>query len=294
MERESLLTLLIVVCSGLLLQLLAWWPLRVQAEVSARYLERRYWVRLWAPAVPAFIAAAWLCGWALSEPDPVPDRLGVGGLVAVCVPFAVLFLRALARAVWSLLSEPEDCGIYTVGLLRPYIVFSPFLARQLDETAVHAALEHERAHARHRDPLRMWLAQFITDLQWPWPAAQKRQSAWLYALECARDDEARANGVDGADLAAAVLATMRFHQFSKGKSPINHSTADARLVGDMALLRTRVSRLLAPLPEPTHDAKRFLSLERVALLLIPVLLSALVLGDRLGELVLRPLLMLTS
>lgn len=295
MERESLLTVLIILWGGLLLQSFGFWSFVDGEEVSPRHLERRYWLRLWAPIVPALIAAAWLCGWALSEPDPVPDRLGQWGLLAGCAPFAILLVRALARAAWSLLREPDACGVFTIGLLRPKIVFSPVLAKQLDERALNAALEHERAHARHRDPLRVWLAQFITDLQWPWPAAQRRLQAWLNALEYVRDDEARTHGVDGADLAAAVLAAVRFHRVVFARQGTDRTgRTPVRLIGETSALRERVARLLAPQPEYPQDAALFWSIERVGLLLIPALLSALVLGDRFGECILRPLLAMTS
>jgi beta-lactamase regulating signal transducer with metallopeptidase domain len=74
--------------------------------------------------------------------------------------------------------------------LRPWVLSSPYLAKTLDDRTIEAALEHERAHARHHDPLRIWLAQLATDLQWPWPQAHKRFQLWILALELARDEEA--------------------------------------------------------------------------------------------------------
>ena len=133
--------------------------------------------------------------------------------------------RALVRAVWSLCRSTRNCGIATVGLFWPRIVVAPELETILDERAIEAALAHERAHLRHRDPLRIWLAQFVTDLQWPRPSAQRRFTDWLMCLEEARDDEARATGVEGADLAAA-----------------------AQLIGAQEGLPARIARLLRPIP----------------------------------------------
>lgn len=98
------------------------------------------------------------------------------------------------------------------GVLRPRILISPRLANALQDRELEAVVEHERAHARHRDPLRLWLAQLATDLQWPWPQARVRFRAWIHALELARDEEALARGVDGADLAAAILVSVRLYQ----------------------------------------------------------------------------------
>ncbi len=40
----------------------------------------------------------------------------------------------------------------------------------------------------------IWLALFVTDLQWPRGSAQRRFADWLATVECARDDEARDAG----------------------------------------------------------------------------------------------------
>jgi hypothetical protein len=238
------------------------------------------WFRLLRPLIPALLVAACLCGWALSEPDPVPDR--VGPLVfIVCAPFGLLGVRAVVRAVWSLLRRPQRIGIATVGLIRPRIVVAPELARVLDERALHAAMAHERAHVRHLDPLRIWIAQFVTDLQWPWSSAQRRFETWLAVLEQARDDEARAEGVDGADLAAALVASLRFHCDHTGG-------VCAPLIGNRSALEDRVARLLQPLAVSRDNTP---ATWQVAVLLTLALTTALALGAIYGEqLVVGPLL----
>jgi hypothetical protein len=176
-------------------------------------------------------------------------------------------------------------------------VFSPFLAKELDDGVIRAALAHERAHALHRDPLRILLAQLITDLQWPWPSARGRLETWLGALELARDEEARAAGADGPDLAAAVLASVRYLNRATPKeraSLTGTQLAHARLIGDPRALQDRVSRLLAPLPRAPAASVHRISLERAVFLLLAVLLTALALGAIYGERVMQPLLGLTS
>jgi Zn-dependent protease with chaperone function len=274
MERESLLVLLMLLLGGVALQLFAAWPHRRLALSWSRQLERRRWLSLWGPIVPALCVAAWLCGWALSQPDPVPyrvDRL----IFILCVPFAAIGLRALFRAGWSLWRSPDDYAIATVGVLRPRIVIAAALAEVLDRGAYEAALAHERAHLQHRDPLRIWLAQFVTDLQWPWGSAQRRYSSWLAALENARDDEARAAGIDGADLAAAVLGSLRLQ--------IAHSGPHAMLTGDPSALPARIERLLQPLPEfpPPRETPWFVVLGSLVLLLLIALDVGAVWGARL-------------
>jgi hypothetical protein len=282
-ERESLLATLIVLLGGLALQLFAVWPGRIDHRCASRRLERLHWFALWWPAAPALTVAAWLCGWALSQPDPVPNH--VGSLIFIgAVPFAIIGGRALLRAAWSLCHSPRLYGIVTVGLLRPRIVVAPELAKALDEHALRAAMAHERMHVRHRDPLRIWLAQFITDLQWPWGPAQRRFIGWLATLEYARDDEARAAGVEGGDLAAAVLSSLRYQ--------LGIDASAATLIGRPEALPARIARLLRPLAVSLPDEEPpYLA---VAAGLGLVWLAAIALGISCGERLIGSLLSLSS
>jgi hypothetical protein len=296
MERESLLTILLILFGGLAVQPLAMISLRATSGPCARSAARRAWLRLWLPVIPALMVAAWLCGWALREPDPVHGHIDRWMLIGACLPFAGVTLRAALRALWALTREPFDAavGICTVGLVRPQILFSPFLAKTLDDDMIDAAWRHEQAHARHRDPLRIWLAQFATDLQWPWPGAPQRFAIWLEALELARDDEARCHGASGAALAAALLSTLRR---STATAPVRASGvspslgAHACLTGNPHVLRRRINRLLSPPAEPDSAPPRALrSFLQIEVRLFGMLTAAGVLGAIYGERILRPLL----
>jgi len=271
-ERECLLTVLVAMLGGSAIAACAGWPAALPADPGARSLERALWRRIWGPLVPAGFIAAALCGWALAEPDPVPERVPPAVLIAA-VPFFFVAARAAVRAGWSLVRDDGDPDTVTVGLLRPWVVFSPYLARALDDSALEAALEHERAHARNRDPLRIWLAQIAIDLQWPWPQAQSRLGQWIVALELARDEEARAAGVDGADLARAILAAARMRR-SHSLTPV------AALIGEKSVLEHRIARLTSPMPAA---AKRIESGRRYILMLASGLLAAVGLGTIFGE-----------
>jgi hypothetical protein len=133
--------------------------------------------------------------------------------------------------------------------------------------------------ARCRRRLRIWIAQFVTDLQWPWTSAQKRFERWLAALERARDDEARAEGIEGADLAAALVASVRFHR----NMTITAGAAGvcARLTGDRSALEERVARLLQPLAGDPKD--RTPTTLQVAALLSLALVVAVALGVVYGK-----------
>ncbi len=295
MERETLLTILLLLVGGLAAQPLAMLPHRRLPDAAPWITERRAWRRLWLPVVPTLVVAAWLCGWALREPDPVHDRFDHGMLVMACLPFAAIALRAALRAAWALARAPAELPICTAGLLWPRVVFSPFLARTLDEGQIRAAWEHEQAHARHRDPLRIWLAQIATDLQWPWPWAREHFDNWLEILEYARDDEARGRGASGADLAAAVLATVRqsssilLPQEARWAAPI-----DAALLGDGRSLQARIARLLAPLPDSAGTAVRTRLGDRTAAAVLATMLAiACASGAVSGEWLLHPLFLWT-
>jgi Peptidase family M48 len=203
------------------------------------------WGRLWRPLIAPLYVLAAIFGWAVVDPDDC-ERVGisVGFLAAAGI---VLLLRAAIRArraAWS--TDKVLAG--TVGMLRPSIRVSPEVSSQLDEGAMRALLAHEEAHARHRDPVRQLCAQIATDLQWPFPGARNRLSAWRQALEIARDDEAVETGVDGADLAHAIVTCARL---ARGSGSGDGDPAIAQAMGSGEALSNRVRRLLTrPLPAP--------------------------------------------
>ncbi len=147
MERECFLSILVALLCGIMMLACGWWPARDAGGGSARHLERLRWKPIWLPLAPASVIAASLCGWALAEPDPTPEKASML-LILASVPFALLFGRAAVRAVWSLIRDEGDVVTATVGLWRPRVLFSPYLAKALDDRAIAAALEHERAHVR--------------------------------------------------------------------------------------------------------------------------------------------------
>jgi hypothetical protein len=280
MERECCLIMLVMLIGGAALLVCGWWPTSHLEAHDARSIERVAWRRIWLPGAPALAIVAALCGWALVEPDPVPEKVP-WSLALMAVPFALLMVRTAFRGAAALLAIQHDPVIATVGILRPWIVFSPNLAKSLSDRQIEAALEHERAHARHRDPLRIWLAQFLTDLQWPWPQARERLDTWLTALELARDEEARIYGIDGVDLAEAILASARFARQA-------NSAMQAALNGEPSKLKERIRRLIDPLPPPRSQISDFSS-HGLLLLLPPVFALALAGGALFGDRLIRML-----
>ncbi len=244
MSRDLVFAALVLTICGSL----AWLPGLLPTVGGGRDDERSAWRRLWAPLVPAVLALGVLVGWRLQEPR-ITDELLRPTALAFGGPLALIWVRALVRAVRALRMSADGIPAAAVGLLRPHIVLDPAFGAELDPAAREAVLAHERAHARHRDPLRVWLAQLATDLQWPFPPASTRLDTWLEALEIARDDEARRAGARGEDLASGLLLAAR-------RAGIVRAGAIATLTSPSILLAARVNRLLAPLrSEPAAPSR---------------------------------------
>jgi hypothetical protein len=219
---------------------------------SGQNMERTTWHHLWLPLLPAASLLALLLGWALQEPGQTDEPVRPLVLV-VALPVALIWGRAIWRALRALRTPPTALVAAAIGLLRPRVVISDRLRGAVDERALRAAEAHERAHVRHHDPLRIWLAQLATDAQWPGRAAAERFERWTAALELARDEEARSDGVPGEDLASVVVSAARLG----GQGGAGAFGAAALLTGAERALALRVDRLLAPLlPQTTSRRGR--------------------------------------
>lgn len=241
MDRDEVAVLLVVLLSGALM-----WLVGGIAPALPYADERAAWHRLWLPAVPAALPFFALLGFAVADPEG-PQGLDVTRVLAMA-PFGLVWLRAGVRAARTAFAEGHGPAL-TVGLLRPTVKLSSELRAMLDPGELRAVMAHEEAHVRHRDPLRLWVAQLLTDLQWPFSRPRLRQQAWLRAVEVARDEEAaRQLNVDAADLASALVKTA-----SLARRPI---TTGAALADDVTLLEIRVRRLLSPAAADPETGRR--------------------------------------
>jgi len=97
-------------------------------------------------------------------------------------------------------------------------------------------------------------------------------------LELARDEEARAAGIEGTDLAEAIIASARFCQNAK-------PSTKATLTGQAPALKERIACLLDPLyagAEPAHVRSPLFAL-------LPTSVLALAVGLIFGERMVRAL-----
>ena len=278
MDRELVLLVLIPALVGPILCVAGLWHGRNGESACAQLSERRRWRDLWIPFLPAAVLLALLIGWATVEPERAEAARGT--VLASAALFGLVWMRAASRAVWALLHRPHDVPASTVGFFRPRVHLSQRFVDNLDADAIAAARAHEEAHARHRDPLRLWLAQFATDLQWPTTATHGRLLAWHRMLELARDEEARRLGTRGEDLAAAIIAAAKLQSDAPRLDA-------AGLLGNGSRLHERVCRALAPLSLPPGEDRGWPP-RLVALGIL--LFAASALGALVGESLVRAIL----
>ena len=280
MDRELLLVALVLIVAAPLLWASGLVARPIPLGASARATERARWVAVWAPALLPALTACALVGWAHEEPADA-EAIGVVH-IALLAPFALVWLRAAARAGWSLAQSKPDGPAATVGLVRPRVMIDPRFLAGLDERAATAVVLHERAHAAAFDPLRIWAAGVVTDLQWPLPASKRRLAEWRGALELARDEDARLAGADGPALAEAIVACATFGRVPTTGAPF------ALLEGSDSDLTARIARLLGDDVAPFVVRPRWRLLPLA--LALPLAASALAAGSVVGERAVRLLL----
>lgn len=100
--------------------------------------------------------------------------------------------------------------IATFGVLAPRVLLRSSFALALDDDALAAALLHELAHARERDPLRYFLASWALSVN---PIGRKLLDAdlarWVTAREAHCDREAVLAGASAPALALALVTAAR-------------------------------------------------------------------------------------
>jgi GWxTD domain-containing protein len=193
---------------------------------------------------------------------PAPSRWTLAGVAAGvwCAVAAALLARlatglALSRRL-ARASHPVSEGVresadvrvpVTVGLLRPVILL-PAGWRDWSPERLRAVLDHERAHARRRDPLRQALAALYCGLCWFHPLAWWLKAKLIDLAEAASDDVALLAAPDRVRYAETLLEFLAAAQHD---APAHGSAMATRRTR-----RRRIERVLdltrAPEPAPSR------------------------------------------
>ena len=141
-------------------------------------------------------------------------------------------------------AHPVAC---TVGLWRPHIVLSAGLLAALSSTEIEAVIGHEWGHVSRRDPLRLALLRFWSEVLWFLPIVRALAQESARSMEDAADDVAVALTNQPLDLAAALVTT------AQAQASPRWSLVPA--LGGEHMVTERVERLLEIVParpRPQH------------------------------------------
>jgi Zn-dependent protease with chaperone function len=159
--------------------------------------------------------------------------LGLGALLSAVVGARLLLtarqLRRAAVDVDALVQLGDRRGEVIVvpstsalclatGVLRPRVLLSAGLRDGIGEPALLAALAHERAHLRRRDPAALWLLQVALSFGLP-------GSGILFAFRAAADEAADAEAAQEVGAVPVADALVRMARFMRqGPDPLSPAT----------------------------------------------------------------------
>ena len=153
--------------------------------------------------------ADWLVGVWLVGALASLVRLAASALAASAATRRATPHTALSAQAGVAVRVSDAAGVpYAWGLVRPVVVVPADFA-SWSSTDRQAALAHEAAHARRRDPLVGLVARAARALHWPDPLAHYAVHRLDRERERAADDAVLRGGVGAADYADLLLRTAR-------------------------------------------------------------------------------------
>jgi Zn-dependent protease with chaperone function len=215
----------------------------------------RHWEELSFLGVTAFhagVAVLAFLGTALFAMDVATLVRGRGRALPGASPPPPELAAALARAAEGMrvaaprlrFLELRGPLLFCAGVRRAVLVVSRGALELLDAEELEAALRHELAHVRERDPTLSWMLMALRAFLFFNPAAQ------IVARALTRDAEWRADELAGGDRLALASAVLKLHRAGLARD----STGRARwLAGALRRARShdveaRCRRLLEPAP----------------------------------------------
>jgi hypothetical protein len=139
----------------------------------------------------------------------------VAGIALSAIARELVAARRLARGLADLQPVARDglfvidddrAEVFCAGLWRPRVYITTGALARLDPPAVRAVLEHERHHARRRDPLRLAASRVIARSLFFLPAVRELSGAQPTLAETSADESAVAAAAgDRSALARAML-----------------------------------------------------------------------------------------
>ena len=231
-----------------------------QHDPVHRIADMLFVLRMFPLASAALITAAFTVpSFVLLEPRAIDEPIGAVPLtLGICgaslaifglVNAAAAMIRA-SRAIstWTAEAQPVEPAaplpvlrisrvtpaMTAVGILRPKVLVSSAAEVVLSGEELHAALNHEVAHARRRDNLKKLFLCFVA-----FPGMRSLELAWLETTEMAADDAAVSSAGEALDLASALIKLSRLGPV---EAPVNLTAAIVH--NPASIMNTRVERLI--------------------------------------------------
>jgi Zn-dependent protease with chaperone function len=245
------------------MNLLSPWMLAVAQRCNSTSAARLLLAARLFPSVAAILVVAGICvpSYLWLEPQSAVEQVGLGCLTAAffgVVSWLIAAQRGVRAIVFSMryarkcLVHGTPCVFALAGILRPRVLISRDVFRQLSHAELAAALRHERAHAASRDNLKRLLL-LLAPRALPFRILRglgALESAWMRFTEWSADDRAVAG-----DLRRAVSLAAALVQVTRMRATVQMSPLASSLVASAIDLESRVNRLLTTAPQPENSSQ---------------------------------------
>lgn len=268
---------------ALLSRLSAGTALRIAEHMKPSSAARFLFAMRMSPLVLSFITVFTFCitSYLWLEPEATDEKVGLlcVGTALLAIAIWVLSLLRVAGAVRGTSRYLHECErhgrkinvngsdspalllagktpvLAVAGVLRPRLVVSRRVLRELSTEQREAALSHERAHCASSDNLKRFLILLAPEALPFVPGFRSLDRGWSKFTEWAADDEASAGDPQRAlSLASALVRVAKM-----GSKPrLNYLSCS--LVGGDQELSERVDRLLRPQVKPGKPVREVIAL----------------------------------